>query len=237
MSAHLLDRRMFCVGALAAAGALLLPAAEGRAARPFGSRSATAVTQVAVWGDSMANHWPRYLEGNLGVPVAREGIGGATITEIAAAYFAWDQPNTGHVLWGGHTDFNKNNNSGDLVVPTIASMVAAADPGMFFVIGLTNGPGYEYGTNLYVQVTEGINPQLQEAYGDRYADVRRYLITDGLQVAGLAPTAQDALDIANDTPPVSLRVDDGNPGHLNLAGRMVVAGRMDTLIREAGWLG
>lgn len=235
MTAQVFGRRTFVTGALAGAGALLLPAAAQAAPARRPRRRAT-VNQVAVWGDSMAHIWPGYMQAELGVQVYRNGVGGSTITQIAEAYFDWDMPNTGHVLWGGHTDFNSNNQTGDLVVPTIASMVAAAPPGMFFVCGLTNGDGYEYGTDLYVQVIEGINPQLATTYGNRYADLRRYLVTDGLRVAGITPTGGDQLDIANDIPPRSLRVLDGNPGHLNEAGKRVVAGRMADLIEAAGWI-
>lgn len=230
MRTAMLSRRDFCLAAAAATAAVLLPVTRAHAAGP--------VNQVVVWGDSMAIKWPKALAGLLGIPVLARAVGGDTIAETQQRFDTWTEPDTGHVLWGGHVDLNRQNNSFQLVPPTIAEMAATVPPGLFMPLSLSNGPDAPEGSRGYRRLT-GVNRELARTHRSSYVEMRGYLISDGLRVANIAPTAEDLRNIEDDVPPQSLRVapGGGNPAHLNDTGRRVVAGRLDQLIRAAGWLG
>lgn len=170
---------------------------------------------------------------------------------------------TGHLCWCGHVNNNSAHQGGpkdiDTIVPTLQRM-AAKVPGLFMPIGLTNGPlaygpnssvtppsaaSRDYldtindGTNSVTAVNEIMASPRPVGFGSSYAEVRRYLVTDGLRVAGIAPTATDQANIDVDVPPRSLRVDVDDPdtdAHLNEAGKRVTASRLNDLIRAAGWI-
>lgn len=231
MTTQTFSRRTFGLGVLAAGAAFALPIREVRAA-PLGT-----VTELAVWGDSMAQVWPNYLATLTRLPVYRGAVGGQTIAEIAARFAAWTRPGVGHIVWGGHTDANRQNDTLDDVVPAMAGMAqqAAAQGSRFMPLGLTNGPESILGTDLYAAMILGVNAELQAAHPD-YTDVRAHLVVAGLAAARLDPNQQDFLDIGNDIPPASLRTTIGNPAHLNTPGRNVVAEKVDQRIRAKGWL-
>jgi hypothetical protein len=174
---------------------------------------------------------------------------------------------TGHLCWCGHVNNNPEHvddptRDVSTIVPTLTRM-RNFDPdgtgaktrvpaGRFMPIGLQNGPdaprpsdGYHILVNSpvsdpnYTIVNSGtaVNEKMLSAFGTAYAEVRRYLVTDGLQVAGLWPgTATDQENIRVDVPPASLRRVDGNPNdpHLNTAGKQVAAARLNDLIRADG---
>lgn len=203
------------------------------------------ITQIAIWGDSMTMVWGQRLQELTGIPVAKNGVGGETIQQIKARFDTWTQPNTLHILWGGHNNFNSRNNNGSTVEPTIAKMVATKPAGLFWVLSLTNDPDHGISSiknpplrspTYYSDVINGLNPRMAQKYGSSYVDIRGYLISNGLADVKLSPTSEDKANISNDVPPASLRADRGNPGHINDYGRSVVAGRLNTLIRQSGLL-
>lgn len=221
---------------VAALAGLVLPA-PGAAAAP------TQVTQIVVWGDSMTHGWPNYLQDLVGVPVVNAGAGGETVQETKARFDAWvlanpaQVPTTGHLCWCGHPNTNRQNNDPETIVPTLREMARSIPRGLFMAIGLTNGPDEGAGTQAYRVIVEGVNVDMARVFGRWYAEVRHYLVTDGLEVAGLEPTPEDLANIAIDVPPASLRTDGpGNPAHLNETGRNVVAIRVDELVRSVGWI-
>lgn len=214
---------------------LVVPASSSAAPRP--------VTQIAVWGDSMTQVWPDYLQDLVGVPVLKLGAGGETVQETKARFDAWVQANpsqlatTGHLCWCGHPNTNRQNNDPESVVPTLRAMANQVPRGLFMPIGLTNGPTEGAGTEAYRVIVEGVNVDMASAFRSAYAEVRRFLVTDGLDVAGIEPTPEDRANIAIDVPPASLRTDGpGNPAHLNDAGRRVTAIRLNDLVRAVGWV-
>lgn len=201
------------------------------------------ITQIAVWGDSMTHGWPAYLQELLGIRVLNLGAGGETVQQTKARFDAWVVANptqlatTGHLCWCGHPNTNRKNHDQDLVVPALQAMAATVPAGLFMPIGLTNGPEQPMGTAGYQIVVEGVNGDMAVAFGNRYAEVRRFLVTDGLSRAGLPATPVDEDNIALDVPPASLRTaGPGNPAHLNDAGRHVTAIRLNDLVRTAGWV-
>nr|MDQ3576992.1 hypothetical protein [Actinomycetota bacterium] len=171
---------------------------------------------------------------------------------------------TGHLCWCGHVNANAAHVGTDKdiqsIVPTLQRMAAKVPLGLFMPIGLTNGP-LVYGpdssvtpptpasqgyldtisdlTSAVTAVNEVMAAPRPVGFGSSYAEVRRYLVTDGLRVAGITPTANDKANIAVDVPPRSLRRDIDDPdtdAHLNTAGQNVTAARLNDLIRAAGWI-
>jgi lysophospholipase L1-like esterase len=55
----------------------------------------------------------------------------------------------------------------------------------------------------------------------------------GLAHAGIAPTSQDLIDVADDTIPASLRAD---TVHLNDYGQAVLADIVEDWLKDRGWL-
>jgi hypothetical protein len=201
------------------------------------------VTQIIVWGDSMTQVWPTYLQSLVGIPVVQMGVGADNIQQTQTKFNSWVANNpgakaaTGHLCWCGHTNTNRKNNNPDTIVPTLQAMADRVPAGLFMPIGLTNGPDQGIGTEGYRVVVQGVNVDMKQRFGSSYAEVRRYLVTDGLRVAGITPTAEDRRNIDADVPPRSLRTDSGgNPAHLNDAGRQVTAQRLNDLVRAAGWI-
>lgn len=152
------------------------------------------------------------------------------ITDISTEY-----QDAGVIIWAGHNDVRLG--GGQQALDNIAKMVDYVDEGgHYLVLGLSNGTGAEEGTPFYQEGIEMVNPTLEETYGpDHYLDVRRWLIDEGLAAAGLEPTEQDKLDIANDVPPTSLR-DPSAAGHLNADGYRVLAEYIQSVLTERGWI-
>lgn len=229
----------------------------GLAAPPATAAAPRLVTQILVWGDSMTQVWPDYLTELIGVPALDMGEGGSDVQDTQAAFTAWvgehrgepDFATTGHVCWCGHTALNGPNSKDPLknwttVVPAQRAMAAQVPAGLFMPIGLTNGPDQPLGSTEYEQsvddldpsTTTAINEMLKTFFPTRYAEVRRYLVTDGLRITGIPATAEDTQNIADDIPARSLRTDTGNPSHLNDPGRRVTAQRMADIVRRVGWV-
>ncbi|MBA3524118.1 MAG: Ig-like domain repeat protein [Geodermatophilaceae bacterium] len=224
---------------LAALVGLVVPATSASAAAP----ATSPVSRVYVWGDSMTLVWPSYLGQLLGIPVVNAGVGGENVQQTKARFDTWVTENpsllatTGHLCWCGHTNANLQNDNPETILPVVQSMAAQVPSNRFMPIGLTNGPDAPSGSPGYQAIVKGVNVDLQNAFKALYAEVRRYLVTDGLRVAGITATAEDNRNIAADVPPASLRtIEPGNPAHLNDAGRHVTASRLNDLIRGASWL-
>lgn len=205
----------------------------------------------------MTQIWPGYLEDLVGVPVVPSGAGGSTVQQTQQAVSTWvevhrddaDFATTGHLCWCGHTNLNYKNSQSPAtdfrtVVPAQVAMAALVPDGLFRPIGLTNGPDTAAGSSGYAQsVDDGdeatftaVNELMAQTFAASYAEVRRFLVTDGLATAGIPATAEDEANIAVDVPPRSLRTDVGNPSHLNDAGRHVTAARLADLLRSGGWV-
>ncbi|MBA3338543.1 MAG: Ig-like domain repeat protein [Geodermatophilaceae bacterium] len=231
------------------------------------------VTQVIVWGDSMALSWGAYLEPLLGVPVIRNAVGSTDVQDTETRLHNWlssatafEKAHTGHICWCGHVNNNTahQGTAKDItsVVPTLQRMrtdmgTHGSSAAFFMPMGLTNAPLYAgpdptanppvAATDTYNQVhnsppynvvTSGtaVNEQMLVAFGKLYAEVREYLVTDGLRVAGLTATQEDLDNIRVDVPPRQLRRDATDP-HLSEAGKRVTAERLDDLIRaNTAWI-
>lgn len=256
-------RRLFIsILALSAVTAALAAPTQTQTANAAGP-----VTQVIVWGDSMSLAWGAFLEPLLGVPVIRNGVGSEDVQQTEVRFNRWVAANgsklatTGHLCWCGHVNNNSEHEGTakdiDTIVPTLLRMGAKVPLGLFMPIGLTNGPlapgpnGSTAASTEYLRTINDVTGTTVTAvneimaaprplgFGASYAEVRRYLVTDGLRLQGITATATDNANIAVDVPPRSLRRDAEDPdtdAHLNDAGKRVTASRLNDLIRAAGWI-
>lgn len=241
-----------------AAGLLALSAVlPGLAVSTPASAAPDDVTEILVWGDSMTEVWPGYLAQLLGVPVVDRGVGGQAVQGTLADFTDWvddhrqdpDFVTTAHICWCGHPNFNGPNSQdpgtdASTIVPALVAMAGQVPAGRFMPIGLNNNHESPLGSEGYLSgVDDGlpathvaVNEAIGQAFPATYARIREYLVTDGLQDAGLTPTAGDLTNIALDTPPASLRTDFGAPGHLSEPGRRVTALRLAELVRQLDWV-
>ncbi|MDQ3465819.1 MAG: hypothetical protein M3500_14265, partial [Actinomycetota bacterium] len=175
------------------------------------AHAAGQVTRLVVWGDSMTQVWPQYLDRLLGIPVVYKGAGGTNVQYAETGLKAWvnDPANaatrstTGHICWCGHTNYNStnvNNGTGpDTIMPTLLRMADLLPLGLFRPIGLTNGPADPKGSDGYKTIVDdglpnpsrtALNERMADAfgagskYGAQYAEVRGYLVSNGLAMAG-----------------------------------------------------
>jgi lysophospholipase L1-like esterase len=111
------------------------------------------------------------------------------------------------------------------LIETQKKMIKFANTDKYIIIGLTS--------KYYIQDIEKINNALSKEYGDKFLDIRKYLLGNALNDAGLTPTTQDKKDIKNGEIPVSLRTDyiHGNNYFYNLLGNQV-----NKKILELGYL-
>lgn len=101
----------------------------------------------------------------------------------------------------------------------------------FLIVGTITGQDDTAGTSRYLTVVS-INNELAARYGDRYYDLRHYLVTQCIYDMGITPTAPDLANIAADTLPPSIMAD---PGHFSTAAGAKVAIVLKTKLDQLGW--
>jgi len=137
------------------------------------------------------------------------------------------------VIWSGRNDAKSTRADHTATRDNILSMLSYLSPPVerVLVVSVCNGAGEGTGTSAYNQIA-ATNAELQRTFGDRYIDLRRYLVDFGLADAGISPTAQDTTDVAADTIPASLRADNV---HFTAAGYTLVGNFIARQIRARGW--
>jgi len=137
--------------------------------------------------------------------------------------------NLRQIIWVGRNNYTDPTT----VLADIANIVANNKTGKYIVLSVLNGdyPLERAGNSAYNTLVS-LNKQLGTIYGNKYLDIRRYLIDHGLADAGITPLAQDITDMAQDTVPVSLRFD---TIHLTAAGYTVVGTQVYNKIVSLGW--
>ena len=156
------------------------------------------------------------------------GVGGETSTQIAARVLA---DRAGHNTWISTFWLGANNvDQPAQIKADVAACVASLAPGndRFIVLPVFNEaiPSELRGTTLYATIMQA-NSDLAATYGQRYLDMRAYLISQFNPA-----NAQDVLDVQNDVVPSSLRFD---AIHLNYTGQVLVAKRVRDFIDTKGW--
>ncbi|MCB4843453.1 hypothetical protein LHV18_22910, partial [Providencia rettgeri] len=135
------------------------------------------------------------------------------------------------IFWVGRN--NQFWNKSEPIFRDIAAMIGYLNVSLkrSIVISLCNTAAEPKGSSRYNAMLD-INSRLAQVYGDKFIDVRAYLITKGLSDAGIAPTTQDVADIGNDIIPTSLRSDDT---HLNATGYALVGKYIAKQLKNKGW--
>lgn len=176
--------------------------------------------RLVCWGDSLTVGLAPALA-SFGFAVEGQGVGGQDSTQIAArmvAKAAWHGLPT--LIWAGANNFA----AFAMVLADVAAMVNALDPGTpYLVLAIPNGenPNNYRGQPGYAQIL-GLNAALAATYGDRYFDLRAWLVA---QANPSVP--QDVIDLGHDIVPSSLRVD---PIHLSAAGYALAAGAVSSAL-------
>ncbi len=95
------------------------------------------------------------------------------------------------------------------------SMIEAAGCDKYIIVGLTYAGGIP-------EINE-VNEALAAEFGDRFVDIRKYMLNYGLADAGIEPTKEDAADIVRGEIPSSLRRDyvHGNKHYHRLLGEQI----------------
>lgn len=138
---------------------------------------------------------------------------------------AWDR----QVVWVGRNDGQPRT----MTVPDrVARIIGRGHTGRSLVLGVTNNSAEPSGSSAHADIL-ATNAALAAVYGDRYLDIRTYLVTDGLAAAGITPTSQDLADVAADIIPVSLRSDST---HLNAPGYTLVGQQIHARLQTLGWV-
>lgn len=112
------------------------------------------------------------------------------------------------IIWAGTND---TRNIED-ITSNIDAMLEYNNNSKYIIIGLT-----------YKDDIANINQALYDKYGEHFLDIRKYILENGLQDAGIIATSQDLEDIENGEIPQSLRYDSVhfNATGYNLIGQQV----------------
>lgn len=156
------------------------------------------------------------------------GYTGKALTVPAIARFAGSDFNGKVVcIWAGNNGVNVGGDtSADAVIAIIDSMIAHLGHSNYVVFT-------RWITNATDSTFAAEDPKMLKRYGNKLFPVRRLLVDYGLDLAGIAPTAQDETDIAKGTVPTSLRSDGI---HLNAAGYTAVGKMLANKIRSLGYV-
>jgi hypothetical protein len=151
----------------------------------------------------------------------RDASGSVTACPAATAFIGTEGVNKradNVIIWAG----TNNTSQPTAILRDIASMVDWLTPydKRYLIIGLTT-PG-----------NESINASLAATYGNRFEDLRAYMISSGLAAAGITPTTDDTAAIAANNIPPSLMTD---ATHFNQAGYNVIGARFAARIRARNW--
>lgn len=145
------------------------------------------------------------------------------------------------VFWAGRNDAKSTRAQQLVIRDNLLTMTGYLSPTSkrFLVLSVTNAsPGTQYpsgepsGSASHTAVV-ATNKELTVTFGDRFIDIRRYLIDFGLADAGLTATADDLADVAADMIPRQLFSADGL--HFNAVGYTLIGKFIARAIKARGW--
>ena len=101
------------------------------------------------------------------------------------------------------------------MIATEKEMIRYLGSSKYIVVGLTS--------KEMIPEVAAVNEKLAAAFGTHFLDIRSYLLEHGLEDAGIAPTDQDLMDLADGEIPSSLRVDivHGTPDFYRILGEQL----------------
>lgn len=208
-------------------------APDGREVAPL-SAGATGINPVTIAGVqgtlsmvASATTWQGYdyqftrLEEGTEVPVK---AGTQIITDAADKYKDYI-----HIVWLGTYDGYR---SAEQIVDDVKQLLSrqAGNPERYLVLGPCSHTG-NWTANVSTTL-DAIDSAMLYAFGNRYVNVRKYLIEDGLRDAGMGQSGTDATDLSRGLVPTSFRSNaagaDLNGVAYKLIGKLVYE-RMDFL--------
>lgn len=134
-----------------------------------------------------------------------------------------------HIVWIGTYDPYR---SAELLVKDVQQLLSrqTGNTDRYLVIGpCTYGSSWELTSSIYL---DKIDSAMLYAFGNRYINVRKYLIEDGMTDAGIKPTSKDSLNMGKGFVPDSFHSNaagaDLNGAAYRLIGRLIYE-RMDHL--------
>lgn len=103
----------------------------------------------------------------------------------------------------------------ETLIATEKEMIRYLGSSKYIVVGLTS--------KEMIPEVAAVNEKLAAAFGTHFLDIRSYLLEHGLEEAGIAPTDQDLMDLADGEIPSSLRVDivHGTPDFYRILGEQL----------------
>ena len=151
---------------------------------------------------------------------------------IPEPYFTSDHM---QILWAGKNDFSY---SAPYTVSGIEdnynAMVSKIPHSKFIILGETysNTDDYASGSTGRTNV-DAINTYLSTKYPDNFINIQTELVSNGLTLESITPTAQDTTDIANGFIPSSLMADATHP---NQYGREAIAKIIYAWMQTNNWI-
>lgn len=103
----------------------------------------------------------------------------------------------------------------ETLIATEKEMIRYLGSSKYIVVGLTS--------KEMIPEVAAVNEKLAAAFGTHFLDIRSYLLEHGLEEAGIVPTDQDLMDLADGEIPSSLRVDivHGTPDFYRILGEQL----------------
>jgi lysophospholipase L1-like esterase len=141
------------------------------------------------------------------------------------------------ITWMGRNDVWYA--SGDVATAAVRAATRAvvehlgSDIRHHLVLSVPTATSEVAGSEGYVKVAQ-INAALEADWPDDFVDVRREIIDNGLELAGITPTQADLDAVAADTLPPSLMVDDVHPSAL--CRDRVIAPFVYRALVDRGWV-
>lgn len=140
------------------------------------------------------------------------------------------------IIWAGRND----KKSGDHIFQTRDNIQAMIDhlgengKTHVLVLSICNGiADAEYkGSVPHARILQ-LNKVLEESFGDRFIDVRSYMVNKAIYDMGMTPTSQDLEDIKKDCIPRSFFKDNV---HFNTLGYEATGKYLAKVIKEKGWI-
>lgn len=140
------------------------------------------------------------------------------------------------IIWSGRND----KKSGDAIYKTrdnIQAMINHLEEDAkkhVLVLSICNGiaDNESKGSVPHTRITR-LNSVLKEAFGDRFVDVRSYMVHKAIYDMGMIPTPQDLEDIKKDCIPRSFLKDNV---HFNTLGYEATGKYVAKVINEKGWI-
>ena len=129
------------------------------------------------------------------------------------------------IIWVGT---NNTSNTAEEIIAIQKRMVESLETDRYLIIGLT--------AKVYFPDIVNYNKKMYKVWGDKFLDIRSYMLNYGLSDAGITPTGADTTAIENgEMPPSLIYQVDGYGVHFNDAGYPVIANQMYKKGKELGY--